>query len=255
MKALLLIEDDAKAREVEARLGPLGFSCVRYRNPLKALDNLEEIAPDTIVASALDFPRHWKIIADVVRAARSRNECLIILLRGEHFDAEEADKAAFLGVNGIVSENLAEPAEQARLLRLLRRYTVITDPRVDERLPAASWDRIAFLFSQPLTTRILGGRVLTISIGGLSLAFPETAVHPNLVRGALLEDCSLRIGDEILSPVCTIARRDSSLGLSFKDLGREDRSRLEKYLAGRLEREIHARAHDDVDKSGTIVYS
>ncbi|MEI6876327.1 MAG: PilZ domain-containing protein, partial [Spirochaetota bacterium] len=92
MKALLLVEDDDKALEIGGYVETLGIDVVRYRNPIKALDNLDEVAPQIIIASALDFPRHWKIIADVVRSAKSRQDCLIILMRGERFSAEEEAK-------------------------------------------------------------------------------------------------------------------------------------------------------------------
>ena len=150
MKALLLVEDDLKALEIEACVKPVGFEVIRYRNPLKALDNLDEIAPDAIIASALDFPRHWKIIADVVRAACDRHSCSIILLRGAHFGADEADKASHLGVNGIVSDRLSEPHARAALVRILGRYAKLRESRASERVEVAEWDRCARIRTAPL---------------------------------------------------------------------------------------------------------
>ena len=43
MKALLLIDNDRAADLARFYLRPLGFEPIRYRSPLKALDNLDEI--------------------------------------------------------------------------------------------------------------------------------------------------------------------------------------------------------------------
>jgi hypothetical protein len=54
MKALLIVEDDSIADIIRFYLKPLGFDVLRYRNPLKALDNLEEIGAGSHKVSARD---------------------------------------------------------------------------------------------------------------------------------------------------------------------------------------------------------
>ncbi len=75
MKALLVVEDDAIADAVRYYLQPLGLDVIRYRDPLKALDNLDEINPDAVIMSARDFPRHWKTIVVNLRATRPKSAC------------------------------------------------------------------------------------------------------------------------------------------------------------------------------------
>ncbi len=242
MKALLLIEDDLKALEIAACINPVGFEVIRYRNPLKALDNLDEIAPDAIIASALDFPRHWKIIADVVRAAKDRHACSIVILRGEHFGTEEADKATHLGVNGIVSDRISEPHARDHLVRLLGRYSKLRNARTSDRVQVAEWDRCIFLFVHPHSGRILGGRVATISATGLSFEPDDFEAITDLEKETILKSSSLRVGDNILSLDCRIVRTGSVVGLSFGTLDMGQRAILDDWLAKSLERELAATA-------------
>lgn len=242
MKALLLVEDDLKALEIEACIKPVGFEVIRYRNPLKALDNLDEIEPDAIIASALDFPRHWKIIADVVRTARDRRSCSIILLRGPHFGTEEADKASHLGVNGILSDRLSEPHAREALVRLLGRYAKLRDSRSSERVQVAEWDRCSFLFVHPRSGRILGGRVSSLSAAGLSLEPGDFEASADLERDELLGFCSLRLGDRILGLDCRVARTGALLGIAFEAPGEEELGLLASWLEKSPERELAATA-------------
>lgn len=127
MKALLLIDDDKAADIAKFYLKPLGFEPIRYRNPLKALDNLDEIAPDAIILSVTDYPRHWKVVASAIRAERSKEECVLVLLKGERFPFEEAAKASQLGVNGVVRDDLQDRHEQMLFQKLLKRYMDVDD--------------------------------------------------------------------------------------------------------------------------------
>ncbi len=242
MKALLLVEDDLKALEIAGCIKPVGFEVIRYRNPLKALDNLDEIAPDAIIASALDFPRHWKIIADVVRAAKDRHACSIVILRGEHFGSDEADKATHLGVNGIISDRLSETHARDQLVRLLGRYTKLQDSRRSGRVQVAEWDRCIFLFVHPASGRVLGGRVATISATGLSFEADDFESAADLEKGTRLPACSLRLGEKILTVDCQIVRTGSLIGLTFGGLEPAKQAIFDEWLAKSLERELSARA-------------
>lgn len=52
---------------------------MHYTNPLKAVDNLNEINPDFIYINKNDFPRLWKIVLTSLREHRDESECLFIL--------------------------------------------------------------------------------------------------------------------------------------------------------------------------------
>ena len=183
MKALLLIENDRAAEIIKFYLKPLGFEAVRYRNPLKALDNLEEIEPDAVILSARDYPRHWKIIAANVRAERNKEECVLILLKGELFPFEEAAKAAHLGVNGVVKDDLDDRHEQAQFQRLLKRYVTVDESRGSERVAPSAWDRLDFSFSHPKHLTPIVGRLETISVEGLSFLPDSPVLVADLAQG------------------------------------------------------------------------
>jgi hypothetical protein len=240
MKALLLIDDDKAADIAKFYLKPIGFEPIRYRNPLKALDNLDEIDPEAVILSARDYPRHWKVIAAAVRAERSKEECVLILLKGEHFPFEEAAKASHLGINGVVRDDLEDRHEQAQFQRLLKRYVAVEDARSSERIAPSPWDRLEFMFSHPRNYAPVVGIIETISQGGLSFMPESTTLASDLVTGDILEDCSLRAGNRILSMTCELVRAGRSLGLSINRMDEEERAYFEDYLKAYPEREMRA---------------
>ncbi|MGA2545124.1 MAG: PilZ domain-containing protein [Rectinemataceae bacterium] len=240
MKALLLIESDRIADIARFYLRPLGFETVRYRNPVKTIDNLEEINPDAIVVSARDFPRHWKVLAQAVRAEKSKDECVIVLLKGEAFPLEEAAKASNIGINGIVKDKLDDRREQARFQQLLKRYMVVDEERAADRIMPSAWDRLDFMFAHPVSLSPISGKLEAISPTGLSFVADIPALASDLAAGDLIEDCSMRVGADILSLSCRVAHSGRVLGLEIETMADDDRSRLEDYLASCPEREMQA---------------
>lgn len=239
MKALLLIEDEDEERRTRAILSSFRVGVLRYRSALKALDNLEELDPDILVISAEDFPRHWKVLAEVVRATKGKSECVIILLGGSRFDLTEADKASHLKINGILA-GLADPRERTRFERIIKRYAEVHDPRLAPRVAPAVWDRIAFAFTDPSTQRPVYGRVETVSSTGLS--FAPALPFPDFAEGEILIDCTLRVGDRLFDVDCRVIRAGPCLGLAIVAMPAEGRDFLAGYLSRAVERELRARA-------------
>jgi hypothetical protein len=95
---------------------------IHYSQALKAMDNIEEIDPGAIIISARDFPRHWKAIVQFARQDRSRKTCPIIVLHGDSFTGEDADKAYIIGVNAVAPESLPPEEKAARIRGILNRY-------------------------------------------------------------------------------------------------------------------------------------
>jgi len=240
MKALLLVDNDRIADIARFYLRPLGFEAIRYRSPVKAIDNLDEIAPDAVIVSARDFPRHWKIVTSVIRSQRGKDDCVIILLKGEFFPFEEAAKAATLGVNGVVRDALDDRREQLQFQRLLKRYVVVDESRVSDRVAPEPWDRLDFMFAHPRTLAPVAGRLETVSASGLSFSPDSPVLVSDLEAGAEIEDCSLRAGDRIISLSCTLVRADRVLGLTISTMGDDDRRYYQAYLASCPEREMQA---------------
>jgi hypothetical protein len=246
MKALLIIESDRIAAIARFYLQPLGFETIRYRNPVKALDNLEETSPDAIIMSARDFPRHWKVIAQAVRAEKDKNECVLILLKGEAFPLEEAAKAAHIGVNGVVKDDLDDRREQGRFQALLKRYIVVDEERATDRIMPSAWDRLDFIFAHPTSLLPISGKLDTISPTGLSFVADLPSLTADIAAGSLIEDCSMRVGADIMALSCKVVRAGRVLAFEIVGMADDDRFRLEQYLAACPEREIKA----IMDRSG-----
>lgn len=240
MKALLLIESDRIADIARFYLRPLGFDVIRYRNPVKAIDNLEEIDPDALIVSGRDFPRHWKIITQALRAEKDKNECVIVLLKGESFPLEEAAKATALGVNGVLRDDLDDRREQARFQELLKRYIVVDEDRANDRIAPSGWDRLDFMFAHPRSLSPISGRLEAVSSSGLSFVPDCPALASDLIAGDLIDDCSMRVGDDIIDLSCRVVHADRLLGLEIERIADDDFSRLEEYIANCPEREMAA---------------
>lgn len=233
MKALLVVGSDAAFRLVSFYVKPLGFEIIRYRQPIKAMDNLDEVDPDAVVISAEDFPRHWKTLVQFVRSERDKERTVVVIVKGRNFPYDEAAKAAHIGVNGIVSENLDDPDELDRLQQILGRYKALEDGRGAHRVRPADWDKLEFIFTHPASGAIVTGKIENFSETGLSFLPNRPALSEDLGRGDALQECSLRVGDDIASPVCTVVRNERVLALAFSRLEAADRDAISDYLHGR----------------------
>jgi hypothetical protein len=241
MKLLLVLASDDTFNNVSLFLKPLGFELIRYRHVLKAMDNIDEIDPTGIIISANDFPRHWKTMVQFVRAERPKNECPIVLLKGEKFPIEETNKALHLEVNGIVFESLRDSVETGQVQSILARYVPVDDKRKNRRFLAASWSRFGFIFSNPADKKIITGTVKTVSTTGLSFEPSHPAFLRDLKQDTRIPHCSLRAGDTILSPVCALRRIGKIISLEFLSFTGNERETLETYLEELPLRELRAK--------------
>ena len=77
---------------------------------------------------------------------------------------------------------------------------------------------------------IVTGEVKTISTGGLSF-LPDASMPPEgAAQHSVLRECSLRVGDAILSPVCRVIRSGKILSLEFVSFPGEQRRILDQYF-------------------------
>jgi hypothetical protein len=230
MKLLLVMGSNKAYDNMALFLKPLGFELIRYRSVHKAMDNIDEIDPIGIIISAKDFPRHWKTFARFVRYDRPKNECPIVLLKGESFPEEEINKALALEVNGMVLESLENPGETEKIQTLLARYVSVEDKRKNRRYRPENWSRFGFVFSHPVDERIITGTVKTVSSTGLSFEPSHPAITENLKGDTEIAACSLRAGEDILSPACVIRRPGRIISLEFLSFPDNEKETLDIYL-------------------------
>ena len=227
MKLLLVLGSDDNYDAFTQTIDPLGFELIRYRHVLKAMDNIDEVDPSAIVVSARDFPRHWKILVQFVRNERSKEVCPIIILKGESFSAEETSKAFFLGVNGVISDTLEREEEIHRLKNILGSHAPEKEQK--QLFFAEPWHRIGLLIADLSGKSFVIGDVKTIASNGMSFV-PEHPPVQNVQPDKELKECSLRVGDAILSPVCRITGTEKNISLEFVSFPGDEQQTLDRYL-------------------------
>jgi len=230
MKLLLVLGDDDTYNLITYYIKPLGFEFIRYTHVLKAMDSIDEIDPHAIIISAKDFPRHWKLMVNFVRNERPKDGFPFIVLKGHNFPVEEASKASFLGVSGLVTETLDNSAEVNRLQGILSRYIPVDERRRTRRFRTEPWQRFGFVFTHPDNHILVTGEVKDISTGGLSFLPDNSSILKDIIPDMGLGECSLRAGDSILSPICHVSRAGRIISLLFFSFPEEEQLILNKYL-------------------------
>ncbi|GAB6391105.1 MAG: type IV pilus assembly PilZ [Treponematales bacterium] len=232
MKLMLIACSDGTYNHLSRLVKPLGFELIRYYHALKAMDNIDEVNPQALIISAIDFPMHWKTLAQFVRAERPKSVCPLIILTGESFPAEETAKARCLEVNGVLREALEKPEEVALLRNILARPGKGGKaPAPAAALPRPQARRVGFVFVHPESRALVTGKVTALSPAGLSFQPEFPALAAGLTEGGELAECSLRAGEAILSPVCRLVRSAPALTLEFVSLPAGEREILDAYLS------------------------
>ena len=101
MKVLLIADEEDFIEKATAKLNDNGFDVITYRWLLKAMDNVEEIAPEVIIVSAASYPRHWKTLVSFVQTGLSKIVPKVILYIQRSLDNEEIKKTEALNICGI----------------------------------------------------------------------------------------------------------------------------------------------------------
>ena len=243
MKTLLVIEHDNLKDKIIEHLAPRGFDFIHYRNPIKALDNIEEIQPDLVVFSAVDFPRHWKPFITVLRSFLSKEKSVFILLKGEQFQTEESTKASSLEVNGIISDNFNDPDVLKQLEDVFTRCSVIDDKRISRRYLSSVISDIEFNFTHPLSPSLISGEITDISVGGISFKPESPQITLDIREGTILNNCSLRLRENLYKISVTVIRNNNILSLGFNDLEEDLKDEMMEYFHEIPERELDKVLH------------
>ena len=230
MKSLLVIENPETTDRIVRHLRPLGFDFIHYTNPVKALDNIEEISPDLVIFNAEDFPRHWKPYIRLLREVRGKEESVFILLRGESFPSEEGAKATALGVNGIVRSTLEEDEDISKLEDIFSRYGIYDEGRSDRRISGNYAHQVEFICTHPGSLAIVTGDITDLSLGGLRLNPDNPQMTADIPEGVRIDDCSLSIEEEIFTVSVKVIRNNRILAFQYIDLQDEARDALIRYL-------------------------
>lgn len=229
MKALLIAETDSAVHFIARYIQPYGFDIIRYRSAVKALDNVDEIAPDALFISAVDFPRHWKTLVQFIRADAKYADAVIVLLTGERFGQEDADKALKIGVQAIISDNPGAE-DETRLERIFSRYQ---PSLLDE-----SWlvhtglaERAAFLFTNPRNDTIVTGKVDGLGPSELRFRPDAPSSVADLSPDETLDQCSLKLDGTILAPVCRVRKNGNVMILEMTGLDKAGQRVISDFIS------------------------
>lgn len=229
MKALVIADRDAPVVAIARYLEPAGFDMIRYRSAVKALDNIEEIAPDAVFISAGDFPRHWKAIVQFIRADTGKDRTVVVLLASDRFTEDDADKALHIGVQAIVGEDLSGANDDKKLFDIFSRYRYL-GPR-----PALAHgeaiERAVLVFTNPETGTIITGKVDALSENEIRFRPDAPSATAELAAGEMIDSCSLKIADRILSPSCRIVRNGYVMSLAIADISNDDKQVLQEFIS------------------------
>ena len=243
MKILLITDKKITKETLSFHLTPLGFEFLHYLNPIKAMDNIEEIDPDIVLFSGEDFPRHWKPFITLQRSFFSKDESVFILLKGDHFPAEESTKASALEVNGIVSDNFNDPVVLGQLEDIFSRYNVIDDKRISRRYLSTVTKDLEFIFTHPLSPSLITGEITDISLGGISFLPEAPQITQDIREGTVLNNCTLRLKESFNTISVTVIRNNNILSLGFYNLDQDLKEELMEYFHEIPERELEKVLH------------
>jgi len=230
MKLLLVFSADDNCNIISGCIRPLGFEMIRYRQVLKAMDNIDEINPSAIVVSARDFPRHWKFLVQFVRTERANETCPIVILKGGNFSAEETTSAYFLGVSGVIDDSLNSPAEIDRLQNILGHYAPPEEKRKHRRFHIEPWHRACILAVDRNEKALVTGDVENISSGGLAFVPVNSPPLGDASLNDQFNECSIRLGDSILSPACRLVRAGEKPAIEFTSFPENEAPVFERFI-------------------------
>ena len=235
---ILVAAGSAHVTALGYHLKPLGFTLEHHADPISVIEHIDEMDPQAILFNTADFPRHWKALLKMVREKKAREDLIFLLVAPEGFEMEDAAKAAHLGANGILKENLSDKHELYRIEEIIRRYRSVQDKRSFTRLVPQESDQIGMAFTHPRRLSLVMGRIREISIQGSSFLPANTSVVADLSVGSELKDCSLKVDNQIILVSCKVTRNREELGLQFLTFEEGGHHALLKYIQSRAERAL-----------------
>ena len=197
MKALIVLDDKEKLSSISEKLTNAGFDTICYQWLMKALDNLEEISPHLVIISAEDYPRHWKVFVQHIKAHFKDDNTKVFLLTSS-LTEEEQKKVKYLGIQDIIydintdlqkvisaftleptltAETLSEPVPVLTAEPVLEPVPVLTAEPVLEPVPALTAEPV--LEPEPaLTAEPLSEPVPVLTEETLSEPVPVLTAEP-----------------------------------------------------------------------------
>jgi len=238
LKAVFVSKDKEHIKFISYHFAPLAFEIIHIQEPCKLVETIKQEAYDLVLFNTQDFPRHWKPIIKLIREYYSKEQTVFVLLINNAFKFEEACKAIFLGVNGLININLSDKHEIVRLEEIFKRYHIVSEKRRFNRIVPDINDTFNLLLTEPNGFTLIPGTIIDISIQGAMFKPFPTPFLKRLKTGDIIPFCSLHIGNYLVSIECKITRITDAIGLEFTSFNNDAHHKLFKYLMERSERKL-----------------
>ncbi|MBN1523429.1 MAG: PilZ domain-containing protein [Spirochaetales bacterium] len=235
MKTVIVSQDDDLIKHLSFHLAPLEFQLTHFNDALSLLESVD-MEYDLVIFDVSHFPRHWKPLVKLIREKYTKEQTVIILIKASEFPFEEAAKAIYLGVNGIVDYNPKDKQEVFRLTEIFKRYRSLEDHRRFLRVIPVRDELFSIIFTNPKNYTLVTGTIRDISIQGMMFRPLHAEMVSGLEVGDMVSRCSLQVGVNLLSLDCKITRIDREVGLEFTYFNDNAHHRLFTYLMERPDR-------------------
>ena len=201
MKALIVLDDKEKLSSISEKLTNAGFDTICYQWLMKALDNLEEISPHLVIISAEDYPRHWKVFVQHIKAHFKDDNTKVFLLTSS-LTEEEQKKVKYLGIQDIIYDINTDLQKVISAFTLEPALTAETLPEPEPALAAEPVpEPVPVLTAEPLseTVPVLTAEPLSEPVPALTAETLSEPV-PALTAEPLSEPVPALTAEPVLEP-------------------------------------------------------
>ena len=215
MKALIISDDDEVIAKINNTLSDAGYETIIYKWLLKALDNVEEIQPDTVIISACDYPRHWKTFTQFVKSGIGKKIPQVILFTPADFPANEQEKARTLGIKGVFSSCNEAGLELLRsILSAEGPSQIVVKEAIqsEEHSSPVSYSvkNCGLVFTHPFTSAFITGRILSVQGDMVEFSPDISSLAEGIREGDIISEISYRKNNEFTYCHGEIVKHDTS---------------------------------------------
>ena len=182
MKALLIAEEEQTINALTPVIKGAGAEIIVYRWLLKALDNVEEIAPDAVIISTAEYPRHWKTFVQFTKSGIGGVVPKVILYNSRPMDDKEKAKARSLGVFGMIQSLDAAGLEE------LENY--LTGKKGGDIELFGGGKKYEFVFTNPKSKCLVTGVVRKKAQDKIEFSSDISAFVKNLQAGDVIQNAT-----------------------------------------------------------------
>lgn len=188
MKTLLITASETETENCAQYLESIGSENITYRWPVKAMDNISEIAPHLVVINADDFPRLWKTFVQFMRADPTFDHAIIFLVSGHDLSEKEQEKAQTLGIKKVLPRKLSE-TDKRTIYNMLVQGNLVSEKT-----------SMQFAFRHPADYRIITGRIMSMFSSIIIFKPEKRYLIDNIKPGTVIKSCTLKIGHTTTEP-------------------------------------------------------